>query len=193
MTEWFDKQYWNCCKRDDQKGYAGTAILIRRDFEGGYPERVEYDFGEKGLHDQEGRTITCYFKQFILVVTYVPNSGIEGNKLKRLDYRLNSWDVDFHAYIKQLQQSHTKPIIIAGDLNVVHQEIDIRRPKAHHKKAGFTKRERHSFDTFLKASDIVDSFRHMHPDSIKYSYFSARGKWRETNDGLRADYFLVSI
>ena len=125
-------------------------------------------------------------------MTYVPNSGIEGNKLKRLDYRLASWDVDFKAYISELQRTHGLPIIICGDLNVVHQEIDIRRPKAHVKKAGFTKQERDSFGSFLEGSNIVDSFRHLHPDSIKYSYFSARGNWRLKEDGLRADYFLVS-
>ena len=123
ISKWFpmDLQFWNCAKK---KGYSGTAVFISKDFKGGIPSSVEYDFGKEGVHDLEGRTITCHFKTFILVATYVPNSGVPG--LQRLEYRIKSWDKDFHSFLKdELETEHKKPVILAGDLNVAHHEIDI--------------------------------------------------------------------
>ena len=107
----------------------------------------------------EGRTITCHFKTFILVATYVPNSGVKG--LNRLEYRINSWDKDFHHFLKEeLEAEHKKPVILTGDLNVAHHEIDIYAARGHERQAGFTREERESFGTFLETSDMVDTFRH---------------------------------
>ena len=107
-----------------KKGYSGTAVLISKNFCGGAPIKVDFDFGKKGLHDQEGRTITVHFNDFILVTTYVPNSGISG--LHRLEYRVNEWDKDFHNYLKEdLEIAYKKPVILCGDLNVAHEPIDV--------------------------------------------------------------------
>lgn len=123
LSQWFPPklQYWNCCKI--KRGYSGTAILISKNFCGGAPLNVDDDFGRYGLHDQEGRTITCHFKDFILVTTYVPHSG--GPALHRLEYRVNSWDKDFQHYLKEdLEVGCGKPVIMCGDLNVAHEPID---------------------------------------------------------------------
>ena len=119
-------QFWNHSK--SKKGYSGCAVLISKNFAGGIPTKVEYDFGREGVHDQEGRTVTCYFDEFILVASYVPNSGVQG--LKRLDYRVNQWDKDFQHFLKtELEEGLNKPVIVCGDLNVAHQPIDIFDPK----------------------------------------------------------------
>ena len=157
LSEWFPPslQFWNCCKV--KKGYSGTAILVSKDFVGGVPTKVEYDFGAEGLHDQEGRTVTCYFKDFILVASYVPNSGVVG--LQRLDYRVNQWDRDFQHFLKEeLEVGENKPVVLCGDLNVAHKPIDIY-DKTKTKQAGFTPQERNSFDAFLTASGFIDTYR----------------------------------
>ena len=193
MRKWFPKdlQYWNCSK-PPKLGYSGTCIMISKDFEGGRPDKVEYDgFGEEGLHDQEGRTITLHFKTFIFVASYVPNSGVAS--LKRLNYRVDSWDKDFHHYLKStLEVQHRKPVICAGDLNVAWDEIDIYSPKTHKRQAGFTDKERSSFANFLKNTGFVDTFRHQNPDKVCYSFYSARSKARPKGQGWRSDYFLAS-
>lgn len=119
-------QYWNGCTA--KKGYSGTAIFTKV-----RPVSVQFDFGKK--HNQEGRSITMEFKKFILVATYVPNAG-EG--LVRLDYRVNEWDADFHAYLKQLEEDRGKPVVLSGDLNVAHNEIDLYDTKDKHKVPGYT-------------------------------------------------------
>ena len=140
MARWFPTklQFWNCCKF--KKGYAGVVILVKSDFAGGAPLKVKYDFGEKGKHDQEGRTVTCVFREFFLVATYVPVSGIPD--LKRLPYRVDEWDPDFHKYLKdELEIGFGKPVILCGDLNVAHNPIDIFDKKKQ-RDAGFTPQER---------------------------------------------------
>ena len=132
VARWFplNLQFWNSVKPPRKGyrgfGYSGTAIFVSKTFKGGIPQKVEYDFGEEGFHDLEGRTITCHFNSFILVTTYVPNSGFPG--LQRLEYRVNCWDKDFHHFVKEeLEREHKKPVILAGDMNVVHKDIDIYR------------------------------------------------------------------
>lgn len=139
-------------------------------------------------HDGEGRVITAEYKEFILVATYVPNSG-EG--LKRLKYRVDEWDKDFSAYLLALRASKKKPLIITGDLNVAHNEIDIYDPKGKDKIACYTPQERESFGDFLKKG-YVDTFRNLHPDQKKFSFWSARINARSDNRGWRLDYFLIN-
>lgn len=139
-------QYWNCCK--SQKGYSGTAIFTKVS-----PISAQYDFKN---HDQEGRSITLEFENFYLVATYVPNAG-EG--LKRLDYRINQWDKDFQTYLLSLP----KPVILTGDLNVAHNEIDIYDPTGKEKVPGYTPQERSSFGQFLAKSTWIDTYRYFYP------------------------------
>lgn len=164
----------------ERKGYSGTAILSKVE-----PISVSYGIGVEE-HDQEGRVVTCEFDDHFLVCTYVPNSG---NGLKRLDYR-KEWDVEMLKFLKGLESK--KPVIWCGDLNVAHQEIDIARPKANYNKtAGYTQVEIDGMDNFQNAG-LVDSFRKLHPDEVKYSWWSYRGGAREKNIGWRLDYFLIS-
>lgn len=164
----------------ERKGYSGTAILTKVK-----PLSVSYGIGIEE-HDTEGRVITCEFDEHYLVTTYVPNSG---NGLKRLDYR-SEWDVAMLNYLKGLEES--KPVIWCGDLNVAHREIDIARPKSNYNKtAGYTQTEIDGMTRFLE-SGMIDTFRTLHPDEVKYSWWSYRGGAREKNIGWRLDYFLVS-
>jgi exodeoxyribonuclease-3 len=163
-----------------KKGYSGTSIISRI-----APLSVTKDMGIDE-HDQEGRVLCAEFEQFYLVTVYTPNSGSE---LKRLDYR-QQWDADFLTYLKKLEES--KPVVVCGDLNVAHTAIDLARPKANYNKsAGFTQREIDGLDNLVKAG-FVDTFRHIYPDTVKYSWWSYRAGARGKNVGWRIDYFLTS-
>ncbi len=172
--------YFIYCNSAVKKGYSGTAILSRIE-----PLTVEYDMGIEE-HDQEGRVIAAEFQNFILVTVYTPNSGSE---LKRLDYR-QSWDKDFHDYLKTLEKR--KPVIICGDLNVAHRDIDLARPKQNYNKsAGFMQEEIDGIDRYV-ASGFIDTFRTLNPEVVKYSWWSYRAGARAKNVGWRIDYFLAS-
>lgn len=169
--------YWNYA---DKKGYSGTAIFTRR-----HPLSVTYGLGID-LHDHEGRIITAEYEDFYLVTAYVPNSQ---DGLRRLDYR-QQWDKDLRAYLKELETR--KPVVLCGDLNVAHREIDLKNPKSNRKNAGFTDEEREGFQQLLNAG-FVDTFRHFYPDQTDiYSWWSYRFRAREKNAGWRIDYFVVS-
>lgn len=164
----------------EKKGYSGTAILSKIE-----PLSVQYDMGITE-HDNEGRVIAAEFADFYLVTVYTPNSGSE---LKRLDYR-QTWDKDFHTYLKTLEIK--KPVIVCGDLNVAHTEQDLARPKANYNKsAGFMQEEIDGIQRYLDAG-FVDTFRYLHPDTLKYSWWSYRAGARTNNVGWRIDYFLLS-
>jgi exodeoxyribonuclease-3 len=164
----------------ERKGYSGVAILTRQQ-----PLRVFRDIG-MAEHDQEGRVIVAEFENFFLLNVYVPNSG---DQLARLGYR-QKWDQAFLAFMQQLQSQ--KPLIACGDFNVAHQAIDIARPKANYNKsAGYTQAEIDGFSRFVDAG-LVDSFRHLHPDTVAYSWWSYRANAREKNIGWRIDYVLAS-
>lgn len=170
-------QYWNSAVK---KGYSGTAIFTKHE-----PISVIYDLGIEH-HDQEGRVITLEYDKFYLVNVYTPNSGEE---LKRLEYRIE-WERDFREYLVKL--SETKGVILCGDLNVAHREIDLKNPKSNRKNAGFTDEERESMDKLLE-SGFVDSFRYLYPDlEGAYSWWSYRFNARKNNAGWRIDYFMVS-
>lgn len=163
-----------------RKGYSGTAILSKQK-----PIEVVYDMGLEE-HDQEGRVITAEFEEFYLVTVYTPNSG-EG--MKRLAYRAQ-WDEVFREHLVALDQK--KPVIVCGDLNVAHTEMDIARPKANYNKtSGYTQVEIDGLNNIIDAG-FIDTFRHFHPDEIKYSWWNYKFKARERNVGWRIDYFLVS-
>lgn len=168
--------FWNYA---DKKGYSGTAIYTRHQ-----PLSVTYGIGIDE-HDHEGRVITLEMENFYLVTCYTPNSQ---DGLRRLDYRM-TWEDDFLAYIKDLDKK--KPVILCGDLNVAHQEIDLKNPKTNRKNAGFTDEERAKMTRFLE-NGFVDTFRMQHPDDPTYSWWSYRFKAREKNAGWRIDYFIVS-
>ena len=170
------QSYWNYAEK---KGYSGTAIYSRHQ-----PLNVTYGLGIEE-HDHEGRVITLEFDHFFLVTVYTPNSQ---DGLRRLDYRM-TWEEAFYQYLHQLDEQ--KPVIVCGDLNVAHQEIDLKNPKTNRQNAGFTDQEREKM-TFLLQNGFTDSFRLLHPDEIKYSWWSYRFKAREKNAGWRIDYFLVS-
>lgn len=164
----------------ERKGYSGTAILSRSE-----PISVEYDMGIEE-HDQEGRVIAAEYPEFILVTVYTPNSGSE---LKRLEYR-QQWDADFLAYLQQLEQR--KPVVVCGDLNVAHRDIDLARPKPNYNKsAGYTQAEIDGLDNLTEAG-FIDTFRHLNGDEVKYSWWSYRAGARGKNIGWRIDYFLSS-
>ena len=169
-------QYFNSAQR---KGYSGTAIFTRKQ-----PLSVTMDFGGP-QHRQEGRVITLEMPSFYLVNAYVPNSQDE---LARLDYRMQ-WEDDFRQWIRALDQK--KPVVYCGDLNVAHQEIDLKNPRTNRHNAGFTDHERAKMTTLLD-SGFTDTFRWLHPDEIAYSWWSYRFRAREKNAGWRIDYFLVS-
>lgn len=173
-------QFWNCCK--SSTGYAGTALFSKV-----RPLDVSFDLGIT-KHDQEGRTITAEYEKFIVVACYVPNSG---QHLSRLDYRTKEWDIDFRAYLKKLETTKNKCIILCGDLNVAHKEIDIHNPKGNLKSAGYTVEERKEFDNLL-TQGFIDSYRELHPKEVKYSYWNMRSNARKENKGWRLDYFIVS-
>jgi exodeoxyribonuclease-3 len=164
----------------EKKGYSGTSIISRVK-----PIDVSRDISIEE-HDQEGRVLCAEFDDFYLVTVYTPNSGSE---LKRLSYR-QQWDADFLAYLKQLEQN--KPVVVCGDLNAAHKDIDLARPKPNYNKsAGYTQQEIDGIDN-LVAAGYVDSFRYVNPDTVKYSWWSYRAGARERNVGWRIDYFLVS-
>lgn len=168
------------CNSAVKKGYSGTAVITRHE-----PLAVQYDMGI-AEHDQEGRVIAAEFDDYYLITVYTPNSGSE---LARLTYR-QSWDVEFLNYLKNLEKH--KPIILCGDLNVAHKEIDLARPKANYNKsAGYMQEEIDGMDNYI-AAGFVDTFRHLHPEKIQYSWWSFRAAARSRNIGWRIDYFLVS-
>ena len=170
-------QYWNYAKK---KGYSGTAIFTKKE-----PLNVIYGMGIEE-HDQEGRLITLEFEDFYMVTVYTPNSQSE---LKRLNYRMK-WEDDFKKYLKELDKK--KPVIVCGDLNVAHKEIDLKNPKTNRKNAGFTDEERNKFTELLNAG-FIDTFRYFYPTEENiYSWWSYRFKAREKNAGWRIDYFCVS-
>lgn len=170
-------QYWNYAEK---KGYSGTAIFCKEE-----PLLVTYGLGIDE-HDHEGRVITAEFEDFYFVTVYTPNSQ---DGLKRLDYRM-TWEDAFRAHLLKLAE--TKPVVAAGDMNVAHQEIDLKNPKTNRKNAGFTDEERNKMSTLLD-SGFVDTFRYFYPDAEGiYSWWSYRFKAREKNAGWRIDYFIAS-
>ena len=171
------QSYWNYA---DKKGYSGTAIFTKHQ-----PLNVTYGLGIDE-HDHEGRVITIEMDTFYLVTVYTPNSQ---DGLKRLEYRMK-WEDDFRRYLLMLDKK--KPVIVCGDLNVAHKEIDLKNPKTNRKNAGFTDEERSKFTTLLE-SGFTDSFRYFYPDMENiYSWWSYRFHAREKNAGWRIDYFLLS-
>ena len=186
------KSYWNYAEK---KGYSGTAIYAKHE-----PLSVNYGMGsvvtdndgtvhivydEESIHNHEGRVITLEYKSFYLITVYVPNAQDE---LKRLDYRME-WEDAFRTYITALDK--IKPVVICGDLNVAHQEIDLKNPKTNRRNPGFTDEEREKF-TALLGEGFIDTFRTLHPDDVVYSWWSYRFKAREKNTGWRIDYFVCS-
>lgn len=170
-------QYWNSA---DKKGYSGTAIFTKQK-----PISESYGLGIDE-HDHEGRVITLEFEKYYMVCVYTPNSKRE---LERLDYRM-VWEDDFRAYVTSLNEQ--KPVVICGDLNVAHTEIDLKNPKTNRRSAGFTDEERNKL-TELLAAGFTDSFRYLYPDKTGiYSWWSYMRKARENNAGWRIDYFIVS-
>lgn len=171
------EEYWYSAEK---KGYSGTALFTKQK-----PVEVVYGMG-MDIHDHEGRMITAEYDNFYLVTCYTPNSQSE---LKRLDYRMQ-WEDDFRDYVKELDA--VKPVIICGDLNVAHEEIDLKNPKTNRGNAGFSDEERTKM-TELLASGFTDSFRHLYPDVTGvYSWWSYRFRARQNNAGWRIDYFIVS-
>lgn len=170
-------QYWNYAVK---KGYSGTAVFTKEE-----PLSVRYGMGIEE-HDREGRMITLEYPEFYLVTVYTPNSQTE---LARLSYRMQ-WETDFLAYLKGLETK--KPVIFCGDLNVAHQEIDLKNPKTNRKNAGFTDEERQKFTELIQAG-FIDTFRYFYPETEGiYSWWSYRFRAREKNAGWRIDYFCVS-
>ncbi|MDO4922095.1 MAG: exodeoxyribonuclease III [Phascolarctobacterium sp.] len=170
------EEYWNSAEK---KGYSGTAVFTKQK-----PLQVTYGLGIEE-HDKEGRVITAEFPDFYLVTVYTPNSQ---RGLARLEYRMQ-WEDVFRAYLQQLDA--VKPVVACGDLNVAAEEIDLKNPKTNRMNAGFTDEERAKFRE-LKAAGFVDTFRYLHPDEVKYSWWSYMFKAREKNAGWRIDYFVVS-
>ncbi len=170
-------QYWNYAEK---KGYSGTAIFTKKE-----PLSVSYGLGIEE-HDKEGRVITLEFEDFYFITVYTPNSKTE---LERLDYRM-VWEDEFRSYMKNLEK--TKPVVVCGDLNVAHKEIDLKNPKTNRNNAGFTDEERGKFTELMNAG-FIDTFRYFYPDMEGiYSWWSYRFKAREKNAGWRIDYFLTS-
>lgn len=170
------ESYWNYA---DKKGYSGTAVFTKHK-----PLSVTYGLGIDE-HDHEGRVITLEMESFYLVTVYTPNSQ---DGLRRLDYRMR-WEDDFQAHLHKLDE--IKPVIVCGDLNVAHQEIDLKNPKTNRKNAGFTDEERAKMTQLLEYG-FMDSFRTLYPEQITYSWWSYRFRAREKNAGWRIDYFLLS-
>lgn len=174
----YPHRYWNCCSI--KHGYSGTAILSKHK-----PLSYQYGFTSEN-QDPEGRLITVEYQDFYLICVYTPNSGAE---LKRLDERVNDWDVKFREYVSSLTSK--KPVVISGDLNCAHHEIDIKNPKSNLRSSGFTIEERTSFGKLLDEG-FIDTFREQNPELVKYSYWNYRTGARSRNVGWRIDYFLVS-
>lgn len=179
------EEIWNSAERP---GYAGTAIFTKVK-----PMSVKYGLPtDKHFEDQfgdplsEGRVLTAEFEKFFLVDVYTPNSK---NELERLTLREKLWDPEFLRYLKELEQ--TKPVVVCGDFNAAHNEIDLARPKTNHHSAGFTDEERQGITNLIKAG-FVDTFRALHPKAVRYTWWSHWGKARENNVGWRIDYFFVS-
>ena len=170
------QSFWNYA---DKKGYSGTAIFTKHK-----PISVTYGMGIDE-HDHEGRVITLEMDDFFLITVYVPNSQDE---LRRLDYRMK-WEDDFRAYLHRLDA--VKPVVVCGDLNVAHEEIDLKNPKTNRRNAGFTDEEREKFSILLQ-SGFTDTFRSKYPEQVTYSWWSYRFRAREKNAGWRIDYFLIS-
>lgn len=171
------EQYWNYAEK---KGYSGTAVFTKIS-----PIHVTFGIGDDE-HDREGRVITCEFEEFFLVNCYTPNSK---RGLGRLDYRM-VWEDAFRAYLTMLET--VKPVVLCGDLNVAHKEIDLKNPSSNRRNAGFTDEERNQFTNLLRTG-YTDSFRHLYPDATdRYSWWSYITKARERNVGWRIDYFVVS-
>ena len=170
------ESYWNYA---DKKGYSGTAIYTKHK-----PLSVTYGI-EIDEHDHEGRVITLEMEDFYLVTVYTPNSQ---DGLRRLEYRMK-WEDDFQAYLHKLDEK--KPVIVCGDMNVAHQEIDLKNPKTNRKNAGFTDEEREKM-TQLLSNGFIDTFRTLYPEQVTYSWWSYRFRAREKNTGWRIDYFLIS-
>lgn len=172
--------YWDFWNYAEKKGYSGTAIFTKHE-----PLSATYGIGIED-HDLEGRVITLEYDNYYVVTCYTPNSQ---NELKRLDYRMQ-WEKDFQNYIKDLDNE--KPVILCGDLNVAHKEIDLKNPQSNKKNAGFSPEERAQFTRFLE-SGFIDTFRHFYPDKEEvYSWWSYRFGARKRNAGWRIDYFIVS-
>lgn len=168
--------YWNYA---DKPGYSGTVVYTRKPV-----LSVSYGLGIDE-HDHEGRVVTVEFEDFYLFNVYVPNSQ---DGLRRLDYRMN-WEDAFRGFVKSLESK--KPVVVCGDMNVAHEEIDLKNPSTNHFNAGFSDEERSKF-TELLGSGFIDTWRFQHPDEVKYSWWSYRGGARFRNAGWRIDYFLVS-
>ena len=168
--------YWNSAER---KGYSGTAIFTKKQ-----PVNVTYGIGIEE-HDKEGRIITLEFENFYLVTNYTPNAKRE---LERLDYRM-VWEDEIRKYLLELNKK--KPVIMCGDLNVAHEEIDLKNPKTNKGNAGFTNEEREKMTELLNAG-FIDSYRYLYPEKIEYSWWSYMGRAREKNVGWRIDYFITS-
>ncbi|GJY36481.1 DNA-(apurinic or apyrimidinic site) lyase, chloroplastic isoform X3 [Tanacetum coccineum] len=179
LLEGYDNSFWTCSV--SKLGYSGTAIISRIP-----PLSVKYGLGISD-HDSEGRLVTTEFESFYLICGYVPNSG---DGLKRLSYRITEWDTSLSNYIKELEKS--KPVILTGDLNCAHEEIDIYNPAGNKRSAGFTIEERNSFEENFLNKGFVDTFRKRHPNVVGYTYWGFRHGGRKTNKGWRLDYFLVS-
>jgi len=170
-------KYWNYAEK---KGYSGTAIFTKEE-----PLSVSYGLGIEE-HDKEGRVITLEFEKFYMITVYTPNSKDE---LQRLDYRM-VWEDEFRKYLKNLEKK--KPVVVCGDLNVAHKEIDLKNPKTNRRNAGFTDEERGKFTELLE-SGFIDTFRYFYPDlEHAYSWWSYRANARKNNTGWRIDYFVVS-
>uniref|UniRef100_A0A0E0JPV5 DNA-(apurinic or apyrimidinic site) endonuclease n=1 Tax=Oryza punctata TaxID=4537 RepID=A0A0E0JPV5_ORYPU len=179
LLEGYTHSFWTCSV--SKLGYSGTAIISRVK-----PLSIKYGLGLPD-HDTEGRVVTVEFNDFYLLTAYVPNSG---DGLKRLTYRVTEWDPSLGNYMKELEK--LKPVILTGDLNCAHQEIDIHDPAGNRRSAGFTTEERESFETNFLSKGFVDTFRKQHPNVVGYSYWGYRHNARKTNKGWRLDYFLVS-
>lgn len=172
--------YYKYANHAERKGYSGTAIFSKIE-----PTNVQYDIGVKA-HDNEGRVITAEYDDYYLVTVYVPNSGRD---LVRLDYR-STWDKSFRKYLKDLDKH--KPVIVCGDLNVAHQAMDLKNPKPNYNKtSGYTQVEIDGLSKHID-SGFIDTFRHMYPEEIAYTWWSYRAGARQRNIGWRIDYFLVS-
>ena len=170
-----------------KKGYSGTAILSRYK-----PINIMYGIDNSTTNstsniDKEGRVITLEFNNFYLIHVYTPNSG---ELLLRLNYRVDTWDIEFRKYLAKLE--FNKPIILCGDLNVANEIIDLHNPNGNKNTAGYTNEERNSFKLLLQNVNLIDTYRFLHPTKIEYSYWSYRHKARENNKGWRIDYFLIS-
>ncbi|MFT4311893.1 MAG: exodeoxyribonuclease III [Candidatus Woesearchaeota archaeon] len=177
LLDEYPHHYWNSAQK---KGYSGVAVFSKIE-----PLSTVYGLAiEK--HDTEGRVITLEYESFYLINVYTPNSK---RGLERLTYRQKEWDVDFLTYAKSLEK--TKPVVICGDLNVAHQEIDLKNPQSNKRSAGFTDEEREGMTNVL-AAGFIDTFRHLYPDTIKYTWWSYMFQARQKGIGWRIDYFLIS-